>query len=175
LTQISDSIIVHIMNKKSANNTDTRIVEYQSNKLQQLIADIHGCCKERIYLEAKMFNLPASELKCLMLFEGHKYLTAVEIAGKLEVAKSRATVILDSLAKRGFIQRVPDPSDARVKLVSLTRAGFKKIEEIEDFVFHLYHQLLSQIEPTQRPGVLAALEILTTSMKTMKAQMEATL
>ena len=150
---------------------DKALIEYQSNKLQQLISDMHNCCKDRIYLEAKMFNLPASELKCIMLFEGHRYLTGVEIAGTLEVAKSRATVILDSLAKRGFIQRMPDPNDARVKLVSLTPAGYKKVKEIEDYVFHLYHQLLSQIETTQRPGVIAALEILTSTMKAMKAQM----
>ena len=151
---------------------DNRLIEYQTNKLQQLITEVHDCCKDRIYLEAKMFNLPASELKCLMLFDGHKYLTGVEIAGKLEVAKSRATVIVDSLVKRGFVKRIPDPTDARVKLISLTPAGYKKIQEIEDFVFHLYHQLISQIDSNQRPGVIAALEILTTSMQAMKAQLK---
>ena len=170
LTTITIALIVNNMNDKDQ-NPDKALIEYQSNKLQQLINDVHNCCKERIYLEAKMFNLPASELKCLMLFEGHKYLTGVEIAGKLEVAKSRATVILDSLAKRGFIQRMPDPNDARVKLVSLTPAGHKKVKEIEDFVFHLYHQLLSQIDPTHRPGVLNALEVLTSTMKAIKTQL----
>ena len=169
MTNRTITFIVNNMNDKEQ-NPDKALIEYQSNKLQQLINDVHNCCKDRIYLEAKMFKLPASELKCIMLFEGHRYLTGVEIAGKLEVAKSRATVILDSLAKRGFIQRMPDPNDARVKLVSLTPAGYKKIKEIEDFVFHLYHQLLSQIEPSQRPGVLNALEILTSTMKAIKAQ-----
>ena len=159
------------MNEKSP-TADTALVEYQSNKLQQLISDVHNCCKDRIYYEAKLFNLPASELKCIMLFEGHRYLTGVEIAAMLEVAKSRATVILDSLAKRGFIQRMPDPNDARVKLVSLTPAGHKKVNEIEDYVFHLYHQLLSQIEPSQRAGVLNGLEILTSTMKAMKSQIQ---
>jgi DNA-binding MarR family transcriptional regulator len=163
------------MNEYTTQKPDTRLIEYQSNKLQQLISDVHNCCKDRIYLEAKMFNLPASELKCLMLFDGRKYLTGVEIASQLEVAKSRATVILDSLARKGFIQRMPDPNDARVKLVSLTPAGYKKIKEIEDFIFHLYHQLLSQIEATQRPGIIAALEVLTSTMKSMKAQMQANL
>jgi len=158
------------MNEKQS-ASDAALIEYQSNKLQQLISDVHNCCKDRIYMEAKMFNLPASELKCLTLFDGHRYLTGVEIAGKLEVAKSRATVILDSLANRGLVQRMPDPNDARVKLVCLTPAGHKKVKEIEDYVFHLYHQLLSQIEPSQRSGVLSGLEILTSTMKAMKARM----
>jgi len=44
-----------------------------------------------------------AELKCLTLFDGHKYLTGGEVAGMLEVAKSRATVILDGLEKKGFV------------------------------------------------------------------------
>lgn len=166
--------MVHTMNEKEP-TPETRLVDYQSGKLRQLISDVHDCCRERLFLEARMFNLPPSELKCLTLFQGNRYLTGIEIAAKLEIAKSRATVILDSLSSRGLIQRNPDPYDARIKLVSLTAAGSKKIQEIEDFIFHLYRQLLTQIEPAQRPGIIAALEVLTSSMKAMKAQMKANL
>jgi len=150
---------------------DPRVIEYQTNQLQQLISDLHSCCKDRIYLEAKMFNLPASELKCLLLFDGHKYLTGVEIASKLEVAKSRATVIVQNLEGKSFVQRTPDPNDARSKIVSLTPIGLQKLQEIEDFAFHLHQQLLDKILPEKRSGVIDALEVLRSSMKAMKAQM----
>lgn len=147
-----------------------RLAEYQVNKLQELITDMHNCCQERIFLEAKMFDLPPSALKCLMLFDGHKYLTGMEVAGKLEVAKSRATVIIDSLAKKGLVQRAPDPSDARVKLVSLTLAGQKKVREIEDLVFHLHRQLLDNIEVSRRATVISSLETLRAAMEVVKGQ-----
>jgi DNA-binding MarR family transcriptional regulator len=105
-----------------------------------------------------------------MLFEGHKYLTGVEIAGMLEVAKSRATVIIENLEKRGLVQRSADPNDARVKLISLTPAGQRKVREIEEFMFDLHQQLLGQIDPDQRAGVIAALETLRSSMEAVKAQ-----
>ncbi|MBW2521791.1 MAG: winged helix-turn-helix transcriptional regulator, partial [Deltaproteobacteria bacterium] len=120
--------------------------------------------------EARVFKLPQAELKCLMLFEGHKYLTGVEIAGMLEVAKSRATVIIENLEKRGLVQRSADPNDARVKLISLTPAGQRKVREIEEFMFDLHQQLLGQIDPDQRAGVIAALETLRSSMEAVKAQ-----
>jgi DNA-binding MarR family transcriptional regulator len=157
------------MNNLSA-ATDIRLIEYQANKLQELIGEVHSCCKDRFAREARVFKLPQAELKCLMLFEGHKYLTGVEIAGLLEVAKSRATVIIDNLETRGLVQRSADPNDARVKLISLTPAGQRKVREIEEFMFDLHQQLLGQIDPDQRAGVIAALETLRSSMEAVKAQ-----
>ena len=150
---------------------DVRILEYQANKLQELISELHNCCKERYSNEAKAFQMPQAELRCLMLFEGHKYLTGIHIAGLLEVAKSRATVIIENLEKKGLVQRSPDPNDARVKLISLTPAGQRKVREIEEFMFALHQQLLGQIDPAQRNGVINALETLRSSMEAVKARL----
>jgi DNA-binding MarR family transcriptional regulator len=151
--------------------TDSRIIEYQANKLQELISELHNCCKERYSREAKVFKMPQAELRCLMLFEGHKYLTGIQIAGLLEVAKSRATVIIENLEKKGLVQRSQDPNDARVKLISLTPVGQRKVREIEEFMFELHQQLLGHIDPTQRTGVINALETLRSSMESVKAQL----
>jgi len=149
---------------------DERVIEYQANKLQELIGELHNCCKERFSREAKAFKMPQAELKCLMLFEGHKYLTGNGIASMLEVAKSRATVIIENLEKKGLVQRSIDPNDARVKLISLTPAGHRKVKKIEDFMFSLHQQLLGQIDPNQRTGVISALETLRSSMEAVKTR-----
>jgi DNA-binding MarR family transcriptional regulator len=153
------------------NPNEERVLEYQANKLQELIGELHNCCKERYTSEAKAFNMPQAELRCLMLFEGHKYLTGIQIAGLLEVAKSRATVIIENLEKKGLVQRTPDPNDARVKLINLTPTGQRKVRKIEEFMFTLHQQLLDQIDPTQRPGVINALETLRSSMEAVRAKL----
>jgi len=158
------------MNNVNTANNDVRVLEYQANKLQELISELHSCCKEQYTKEAKTFKVPQAELKCLMLFEGHKYLTGIQIAGMLEVAKSRATVIIENLVQKGLVQRSPDPNDARVKLINLTPAGQRKVREIEDFLFTLHQQLLGQIDPGQRTVVITALETLRSSMEAVKAQ-----
>ncbi len=158
------------MNDVNTTN-DIRVLEYQANKLQELIGELHNCCKERYTHEAKAFKMPQAELRCLMLFEGHKYLTGIQIAGLLEVAKSRATVIIENLEQKGLVQRSQDPNDARVKLINLTPAGQHKVRVIEEFLFSLHQQLLSQIDPGQRTGVITALETLRSSMEAIKAQM----
>ena len=159
------------MNDVNTTN-DVRVLEYQANKLQELISELHNCCKERYSHEAKAFKMPQAELRCLMLFEGHKYLTGIEIAGLLEVAKSRATVIIENLDRKGLVQRSRDPNDARVKLISLTPAGQRKVREIEEFMFSLHQQLLGQIDPAQRTGVINALETLRSSMEAVKTHLK---
>ncbi len=160
------------MMNRDRDGSDRNLIEYQTNRLQELIADLHGCCQDRIYQEARRFGLPPAEIKCLLLFQGYKYLTAIEIAGMLEVAKSRATVILDGLEGKKLIRRDPDPADARVKLTSLTPQGLKKVQEIEEFIFSLHVKFLTEIEPEQRAGVVSALETLTLSMDMVKKQLQ---
>lgn len=150
---------------------DVRVLEYQANKLQELIGELHNCCKERYATEAKAFKVPQAELRCLMLFEGHKYLTGIQISGLLDVAKSRATVIIENLVIKGLVQRSQDPNDARVKLISLTPVGQRKVREIEEFMFTLHQQLLDHIDPIQRTGVITALETLRSSMEAVKSHL----
>ena len=158
------------MNDVNTTN-DVRVLEYQANKLQELIGELHNCCKERYATEAKAFKVPQAELRCLMLFEGHKYLTGIQISGLLDVAKSRATVIIENLAKKGLVARSPDPNDARVKLINLTPVGQRKVREIEEFMFTLHQQLLDHIDPIQRTGVITALETLRSSMEAVKSHL----
>jgi len=150
---------------------DVRVLEYQANKLQELIGELHNCCKERYATEAKAFKVPQAELRCLMLFEGHKYLTGIQISGLLDVAKSRATVIIENLVIKGLVQRSQDPNDARVKLISLTPVGQRKVREIEEFMFTLHQQILDHIAPIQRTGVITALETLRSSMEAVKSHL----
>ena len=46
----------------------------------------------------------------------------------------------------------------------------KKVREIEEFMFSLHQQLISQIDPAQRTNVINALELLRSSMEAVKAQ-----
>ncbi|GIG70763.1 MarR family winged helix-turn-helix transcriptional regulator [Phytomonospora endophytica] len=50
--------------------------------------------------------------------------TAVEIAAHLGVTKQGATQLLAELETRGYVQRMPHPTDRRARLVSLTERGW---------------------------------------------------
>ena len=117
------------------------------------------------------FGLPDAELRCLMLFGKERYLTAKGIALKMNVVKSRVSKIVEGLLRKKLIQRIKDPEDSRISLLSLTPQGHKKLNHINVFLEDVHHQVLLQIAPDQRKAVLTNLDILKASMEAVKEMM----
>jgi DNA-binding MarR family transcriptional regulator len=126
------------------------------------------CCQDRMISQARKFDLPPAELKCLMLFGDERYLTVKGLAIKLEVAKSRVTKILEGMEKRGLITRTDDPQDARIRLIALTPEGRRKFDEVAEFIREMHRSILLNIEAEERKGVFTCLETLRAAMETAK-------
>jgi len=148
-----------------------QVTRYQSKRLQDLIGDITQCCQEKTLYQAHKFNLTQAEMKCLLLFKEERYLTVKGLAQKLEVAKSRVTRIIDGLVNKRLAQRIIDPEDARVILISLTPEGQKQVEALDVFLKDLHHQLLLELKENDRKNILASLETLRSSMEVIKQQL----
>ena len=148
------------------------LLAYQTQRLQDLISEMLQCCEDRQLYEAQRFGIPYSELKCLMLFNGERYLTVKGISQNLDVAKSRVTKIVDGLIKKGFVERVEDPKDGRIKLISLSPKGQKISEEIAAFHRDLHRMILLQLGVDERKSVLSYLELLRSAMEAVKEQLD---
>jgi len=122
--------------------------------------------------QSERFNLPDAELRCLVLFGEERYLTSKGIAYKMNLVKSRVSRIIDGLIRKELIQRIKDPGDSRVSLLSLTAKGQEKLGEINSFMEDIHGRVLQQIAPDQRKTVLTNLEILKASMEAVKELME---
>ena len=70
-----------------------------------------------------------------------------------------------------LVQRIPDPEDSRITLLSLTSEGHQKLDEIKGFYDYVNHQVLSQMEPEQRKTMLTNLDLLKASMEAVKEMM----
>jgi DNA-binding MarR family transcriptional regulator len=149
----------------------TDISPYQLEKFQEIIAKLFQCCQERMQYQCERFNLPDAELRCLSLFGEERYLTAKSIAHKMNVVKSRVSKIIDGLISKNLIQRIKDPEDSRISLLSLTPDGQLKLNEINRFLNDIHGQVLSQMAPDQRQSVLTNLDILKASMEAVKEMM----
>jgi len=154
---------------KGKSNGD--ISQYQLDKFQEIIAKLFQCCQERMQYQCERFNLPDAELRCLTLFGEERYLTAKSIAHKMNVVKSRVSKIIDGLISKNLIQRIKDPEDSRISLLSLTPEGQIKLNEINQFLKDIHGQVLSQMAPDQRQSVLTNLDILKASMEAVKELM----
>jgi DNA-binding MarR family transcriptional regulator len=143
-------------------------LDYQSLRLQTLIGEILGCCEGRKIYESQTFGLPYAEIKCLMLFADEHYLTIKGMAQKMDVAKSRVTKLVDNLVKKKFLNRIDDPKDARIKLISLTPDGKKKQELIDIFHREIHKKILLQIDAEERKNIISTLERLRSAMEAVK-------
>ena len=121
--------------------------------------------------QCERFNMPDAELRCLMLFGEERYLTPKGIAQKMNVVKSRITKIVDGLIRKGLVQRIKDPEDSRISLLSLTPKGQAKLQEISYFLDDVHEQVLLQMPAEQRSSLLMNLDILKSSMEAVKELM----
>ena len=107
----------------------------------------------------------------MLLFGEERYLTATGIVQKMNVVKSRVTKIIDGLVIKELIQRVQDPEDSRIILLSLTLKGQEKLNEVNEFLEYVHHEALLQMEPEQRKTMLTNLDILKASLESIKELM----
>ena len=157
--------------EKDLLDTVLDVPDYQLKQFQELILKLFQCCQERMQYQCERFGLPDAEFRCLMLFGEERYLTAKGIAHKMNVVKSRVSKIVDGLIKKKLIQRIKDPEDSRISLLSLSADGQKKINNINDFLNNIHYQVLLQMAPDQRKAVLTNLDILKASMEAVKELM----
>lgn len=162
--------MVHTMNFNDPDNK-AEISDYQVQQLEELISRLFQCCQERLQYQSDRFGLPDAELRCLMLFERERYLTPKGIAHKLNVVKSRVTSIVNKLLLKKYLQKIQDPEDSRITLLSTTAEGNRKIGEIRDFQNFIYHQVLYQMAPEQRKAMMTNLNLLKASMESLRELM----
>ena len=149
----------------------SEVSDFQVQQLEELVSKLFQCCQERMQYQSDRFGLPDAELRCLMLFEQERYLTPKSIAHKLNVVKSRVTSIVNKLLDKKYIQKIQDPGDSRITLVSTTIDGNRKISEIREFQNYIFIQVLNQMAPEQRKAMMTNLNLLKASMEAIKELM----
>ena len=155
------------MNDKAVIHND-ELLAYQTLRLQDLITEIVECCEDRKLYESHRFALPFSEVKCLILFDGERYLTVKGIAQRLDVAKSRVTKIVNGLIQKGLVERIDDPQDGRVRLIRLTPAGLQMSKTLDAFHRDIHQRILAQMDSEERKSMLSHLEKLRSAMEAVK-------
>ena len=89
----------------------------------------------------------------------------------MNVVKSRITKIIYGLIRKDLIQRIKDPEDSRISLLSLTATGQSKLSDIKQFLNSVHAQVLMQIPSEQRKKLLLNLDLLKSSMEAVKELM----
>ncbi|MFB4316519.1 MarR family winged helix-turn-helix transcriptional regulator [Actinomadura sp. 21ATH] len=80
------------------------------------------------------------------------------LAEAIHADKTRIIGVLDDLQDRGLIERVPDPGDRRVRLLSITAEGRRLRDAAQAAVQEREERLLSRLTEEERATFLRVLQ-----------------
>jgi DNA-binding MarR family transcriptional regulator len=115
----------------------------------------------------KEFGLSIAQLLCLSHLEkspeykcSHK-----ELMTLLSLNSSTITGIINRLEKRGYVNRLHNPSDKRVKQIVLTASAHKLLESTPNVLHDRLARKLDSLSEENKKMVKTALEIITSAME----------
>jgi DNA-binding MarR family transcriptional regulator len=104
-------------------------------------------------------DLPLAQLRvCGMLFEEPRSMSA--LSRELGVSLSAMTQLADRLERVGLVERVPEGSDRRVRMLCLTQQGQRIIQNHRAGRIGCVAAVFRHLSPASRTEILAALETL---------------
>jgi DNA-binding MarR family transcriptional regulator len=83
-----------------------------------------------------------------------------ELAAEEHVTQPAITLLVNRLAARGWVERIPDETDRRAVLVSLTPAGGEVFELLRAEYRALLHEEMASLEDSEVETLAAAVGIL---------------
>jgi DNA-binding MarR family transcriptional regulator len=103
------------------------------------------------------YGLRPVEFTLLVLLRDNGRASPRQIALALRMPAPHVTTLVDRLAKRDLVQRVPDPDDGRAVQVVLTAAGRKLTEHARQVSLKMEDALQSALTPAERTRLRALL------------------
>jgi DNA-binding MarR family transcriptional regulator len=84
-----------------------------------------------------------------------------ELSRRTGIYRSDMVAVLNELADDEYIRRQPDPSDGRRNVITLTRAGRRRLERLDALIADAQCELLAPLTPRQQDELTRLLTVLT--------------
>jgi len=91
---------------------------------------------DRIGRLLRPLNVSAAGGLVLGLLRDNGPISPSELGERLIVTRATVTGVIDSLERRGFVRRAPNPADRRGLLVEITPAGLDVLRDLRTIVHH---------------------------------------
>lgn len=111
---------------------------------------------------------PSSGLVLGMLADADAPLSPNQIAERLIISRASVTSLLDTLEKRGYIQRMPHTTDRRMLLIELTDVGRRVAHEFRLVVHRQQKTWLAALSEEEQDQLIDVLYRLQTALAEAK-------
>jgi MarR family transcriptional regulator for hemolysin len=83
--------------------------------------------------------------------------TQTELAQLVGLDKTTMVVTIDELEAAGLAKRLPSSQDRRARVITVTKAGLRKVAEGHKIMARVEDEVLATLPPRERTGLLDAL------------------
>lgn len=103
-------------------------------------------------------GLTRTQLEILLVLQGRATLTTTELARQLGLTQSAITQTVDTLARRGLVERQPDEHDRRIIHLRLSAASLKITEKVKALKRERMRVLFDQLGDDEVRALISATE-----------------
>lgn len=135
-----------------------------AQELAELITVLFSNCQEKEARLVTRFKVSIADSRSLRILHEHQTLTVNHLAQHMALTSSRVTRIIDRLVEKKFVLRKPDESDRRIFNLSLTPAGEKIAEALNDEYQKIHEEILSLLPAQSHASILQSLQLLNTAV-----------
>jgi DNA-binding MarR family transcriptional regulator len=127
-------------------------------KVSWLALNLAERIQDRFVRHAGDLGLTGAQAKALLALQPGETLPTRALAERMHADPSNFTALIDKLEERGAVERRPDPTDRRIKMLQLTASGLRLREEFWN-ALTADTELLAHLNVEELRGLLALLEV----------------
>jgi MarR family transcriptional regulator for hemolysin len=130
-----------------------------------MISDVGRLLRTYADQKARQFGMTRAQWAVMLKLERYEGLNQSDLAEYLDIQPITLTRLVDRLCDSGLIERRPDPTDRRAKLLYLTAAARPLLERISGQVEVLAEEVLAGLDPKAIDAVLSQLGTARTNLR----------
>ena len=132
-------------------------LDHAAAELQAAVADLVRVYQFRDRERICCHDISVTQCHALETLVEHGPLRLSALADRLFLDKSTTSRVVATLVKKGYVEQGADAQDGRAIALSASRKGRSLCERITDDLVHQQKELLQDLDPDVRAGVVSVL------------------
>lgn len=140
------------MTKPTAKPSSSAALQRDAEQLHAAVSDLVRIYQFRDRDRICCYDISVTQCYALEVLAERGPSRSQALAEALRLDKSTTTRVVDALVRKDYVERLPDPEDARAVSLRVTRQGRRLYERINGELIEQQLDLLRDLEPEVRAG-----------------------
>ena len=127
------------------------------NSLGFLLHDAQRLLRKQFEARGQEFGLSSAQWRMLVLLVKQEGAPQARLAELLEIEPISVSRLLDRMEESGWVERLPDANDRRVRMVFATQQARDAFDKVKSVASDLYDKALAGLSAAEREALLGAL------------------